>query len=172
MADIKITELPELAVTPADDDVVAIVDIDAGPATTKKITFANLVGTQVFGSEFQEESSLGDSTTSSTSFVSKLILTTPVVPAGTYRVAVSFNWNYNNLTRNFLAQIDQDSGTIVGTFTAEPADPGTSQDYIVSKFAYVILTNAVHTFDLQFAVENAADVALIDTARIEFWRVS
>ena len=39
MADAKITDLLELT-TQADDDVLAIVDISAGPATTKKITTA------------------------------------------------------------------------------------------------------------------------------------
>lgn len=43
MADAKITELGELAAAPAAGDVVAIVDLDAAPATTKKITATNLV---------------------------------------------------------------------------------------------------------------------------------
>ena len=42
MADAKITDLLELT-TQADDDVLAIVDISAGPATTKKITTENLI---------------------------------------------------------------------------------------------------------------------------------
>jgi hypothetical protein len=43
MADAKITDLLELDEAPAATDVVAIVDIDAAPATTKKITATNLV---------------------------------------------------------------------------------------------------------------------------------
>jgi len=42
MADSTITNLTEL-ITTEDSDVLAIVDIDAGPATTKKITTSNLV---------------------------------------------------------------------------------------------------------------------------------
>ena len=43
MADAKITDLTELAVTPDGGDVLAIVDLDAVPATTKKISVTNLV---------------------------------------------------------------------------------------------------------------------------------
>lgn len=46
MANYKITELTELATTPATDDVLPIVDVSA-PATTKKITVANLLSTVV-----------------------------------------------------------------------------------------------------------------------------
>jgi len=42
MADQKITELTELAATPDDSDVLAIVDDPTGTPTTKKITAVNL----------------------------------------------------------------------------------------------------------------------------------
>ena len=42
MANIKITDLAELAATPADADILEIVDDVAGTATSKKITAANL----------------------------------------------------------------------------------------------------------------------------------
>jgi hypothetical protein len=44
MANAKITELNELATTPDNADVIAIVDDPAGIAETKKITIANLLG--------------------------------------------------------------------------------------------------------------------------------
>jgi len=47
MADKKITELDALGDTPADDDVVAIVDISEDPDLTKKITVTNLLGSVV-----------------------------------------------------------------------------------------------------------------------------
>lgn len=43
MADAKISELLELATTPADNDLFVVVDQDAMPATTKKIQYQNLV---------------------------------------------------------------------------------------------------------------------------------
>ncbi len=42
MADIKVTQLPELT-TPTDDDILPIVDSPSSGATTKKITKANLL---------------------------------------------------------------------------------------------------------------------------------
>ena len=44
MANIKITELPELAATPDDADILEIVDDVAGTPTSKKITAGNLRG--------------------------------------------------------------------------------------------------------------------------------
>jgi len=44
MADQKITGLTELAATPDDADIIAIVDDVAGTPVTKKITIANLLG--------------------------------------------------------------------------------------------------------------------------------
>ncbi len=43
MADKKITELDELNATPADDDMLAIVDVSETPDTTKKISASNLL---------------------------------------------------------------------------------------------------------------------------------
>jgi hypothetical protein len=46
MADIRITQLPELT-TPTDDDILPIIDSPASGATTKKITKANVVASTV-----------------------------------------------------------------------------------------------------------------------------
>jgi len=46
MADIRVTQLPELT-TPTDDDILPIIDSPASGATTKKITKANLVASTV-----------------------------------------------------------------------------------------------------------------------------
>ena len=42
MADVKVTQLPELT-TPTDDDILPIIDSPSSGATTKKITKANLL---------------------------------------------------------------------------------------------------------------------------------
>ena len=48
MANTKITELTELAAKPATDDILAIVDV-TGTDTTKKITVANLMKSDLTG---------------------------------------------------------------------------------------------------------------------------
>lgn len=48
MANTKITELTELAVKPATDDILPIVDV-TGTDTTKKITVANLMKSDLTG---------------------------------------------------------------------------------------------------------------------------
>ena len=46
MADIRITQLPDLP-NPTDDDILPIIDSPASGATTKKVTKANLVASTV-----------------------------------------------------------------------------------------------------------------------------
>jgi hypothetical protein len=43
MADAKITELTELSATPANDDLIPVVDISENPDVTKKVTVNNLI---------------------------------------------------------------------------------------------------------------------------------
>ncbi|RKX66615.1 MAG: hypothetical protein DRP42_02765 [Tenericutes bacterium] len=44
MANKKFTDLTELATTPADGDILCVIDDPSGTATSKKVTRANLVG--------------------------------------------------------------------------------------------------------------------------------
>ena len=109
MADKKITELDELE-TPAVGDWFAIVDIDAGPAETKKITLANIVPVKATGAEintgtddakFTTSKAIEDSNLSFTSdaetLSNKLYLQTLGPAADTAKGTIMYNAAGENL---------------------------------------------------------------------------
>lgn len=60
--------------------------------------------TGVFGTEFQKFESQGLTVTSSTSFINKISGTTSVLPVGTYRAVISFNWNSSSISDNIFVR--------------------------------------------------------------------
>lgn len=129
------------------------------------------VSVTIFGDEFQKAESLALDTTTLDTFVSKLLLTTGIVPAGDYRIGWNFGWSHSATNRNYLSRMFQDGTTELWTHIARPVTSGADQIFRNSGFAIVTLTNAVHTFDLQFRASQAGDTARITEARSEIWRV-
>ena len=99
-------------------------------------------------------------------------MTLTSVPAGTYRIAWSYEWYYDNANNNFVARVQLDDATDLANHVQEPKDGSTSQRMSYSGFTHVALTAATHTIDIDFAAGSAGDVAGILNARIEAWRVS
>lgn len=129
-------------------------------------------GGGVFGTYPQYASSDGESTyTGSTAWQTKVTLTTPVLPAGTYRVAFCAEIrNFSSISDDILYRFRQDGATTLCLGNLEVKD---TTNYIsVSGFAHVTLTAAAHAFTVEYSLENAADSIYIRNARIEIWRVS
>lgn len=124
----------------------------------------------LFGQFYTYEESLGASTNVTAVFANKVTLTTPSVDAGKYIVNWNFTWNMNQTSRSFVAQIDQDAGTILWDMEQEPKDGSTGQEHPAAGFAQVTLTAGAHTFELDFA-NNGGGTARITNARMSFWRV-
>jgi hypothetical protein len=97
----------------------------------------------------------------------KVTFTTPTVPAGTYRVGYSYQWQHSATNSDFRAQVRID-GTNIHFHNEEPSD-ATSVG-AVSGFKNSVLTNATHTIDIQFAAEGGT--ATISNARIEIYRIT
>lgn len=128
----------------------------------------------IFGTQFQEGSSDGVSTTTSTTFQQKLRITTPVVPAGTYRIACSYNWllSSNTAGRSFDGRIEVDDTTTIFTHQQRPANTDATGLWVAGGFAYIALTNDAHTIDLDYRTTDGAATATISKAKLEVWRVS
>lgn len=62
--------------------------------------------------------------------------------------------------------------TVLATHREEVQDAATTQKHSVGRFKYVTLTNAVHTFDLEYRSVSASGTARIENAGLEFWRIS
>jgi len=124
-----------------------------------------------FGNEYQDAASEGVSSTGSPTFQNKLTLTTPVIPAGDY---LSF-WACE-LTH------DQDAFETQHQFAIDDVEQNISRlaandsnlrDEWLTKAGFKVstLSNAVHTFKLNFRETNTGS-AEIRRARITLWRVT
>jgi len=152
----------------------AITATDAG-AGTANVTITSQ--TLIYGTEYQYIESPSVVVTNSTAYVKKVTMTTPNLPAGTYRVGWKYSWNYNNTTRDFKGRILVDNTTQYDVLRIEPKDSagsfgatGTNQKHIASGF-FNTTFSGIHTIDIEFATQTSANSASMWDARLEFWRV-
>lgn len=133
-----------------------------------------------FGSQYQQVEDLAISTIIGTAVLqSKLLLTTPVLPAGDYRVGVGYGWNHNAPFDDFIAEFREDGVPLEQQHQQEPKDAagtfgstGTNQKHYAYRVFHRTLTAAVHTFELFYGTAAAAQASSIWDAKIEFWRVA
>lgn len=136
--------------------------------TTDTITITNI---DFFGTQFQQAEDNTTSTTSSTAFVNKLILTTPSLPSGTYRVG----W-YSELTNTAAANYSGSARIQLNATTDLGARIQESQDVrdIHNFNGYIYLTlSGINSFNLDYAKVGAGTGNVsIRRSRIEIWRIS
>jgi hypothetical protein len=137
------------------------------------------VPSPIFGSEFQYAESLGTTTTTSSTLQTKVSLNTPVIPAGTYRIGISYGWNFNSTGNDFRGEFHEDNVKIGEEHRQEPKDSsgnfngtGSNQRHYLSRFVYRTLTTGIHSYDINFRSASSGTSASIWDATIEFWRVS
>jgi len=118
----------------------------------------------------QQVSSDEESSTTNTSPQQKLRLTTPVVSAGTYRVAWYYEWKQSSPANECCCRVQVDDTTTVQEVNTSPNDSACY--YPSGGFGYVVLTEAAHTIDLDFWSSSAQHTAYIRRARLEIWRIS
>jgi len=133
----------------------------------------------VFGTEFQKAESAGVTTTTSTTFLNKITFITSSLPAGTYRIGVSYGWNHDSNRDDFEARITEDAVQLGEIHKQEPKDSsgsfsttGSSQRYYLNRTFYRTLTSGSHTYDLAFRTDTGGVEASMWEAMIELWRVS
>ncbi|HHZ95126.1 MAG TPA: hypothetical protein EYN67_06115 [Flavobacteriales bacterium] len=128
----------------------------------------------VFGTEFEEFSSLAQSSTTSSSFQSKISVTTALKPAGEYRItfnAQATNKDGDKATEvefkvDGTAQHNHSNGGDYITVISKEDDQWTSE-FVVS---YITLGSPA-TIDLDINYRKDDKTARISDARIEIWRV-
>ena len=129
--------------------------------------------TGTFGTEFNQASSEGESSTSSTTFQSKVnIKISSGLPNGTYRIG----WYCEPFTQDkdvgCEVQIERDDSTILSSMvTSEQNDQPTRDSF--SGFRYETVNTGGITIDINWRRTPIKDgTAYIRRARIEIWRVS
>jgi len=145
------------------DAIVAALDDDPGTVLPK------------FGAWYKAKGSSGLSTTTSSDWQDKITLNTPWLDAGTYRVAVVYQWYYTNITTDFEARVVLDLGESgenqIFIHRQEPKDAGTDQRLTLDYFREKILTEGKHSFTLQWKSGNESATAGIRNARLEVYEV-
>jgi len=106
-----------------------------------------------------------------TSFQTRTTLTTPALPAGTYRVSWMAVLDGTQNNRDVEGQLyNLTDLAIVGVVQVmRPANTTVRQR--MAGFAEVTFTGAAKTFQLQYRTTNVASTVGISDARIEIWRV-
>ena len=121
-------------------------------------------GGGVFGSEFQEESSEGESSTTSSSYQQKLRLTTGSLPSGVYRIG----WyaEIDGQTDPMDMQVELNDTDQIGFNDYDSS----LSDYINCSGFYIDTLSGVNTVDIDW--REGGGEGLIRRARLEIWRIS
>jgi hypothetical protein len=144
--------------------------------TATSLARSDHVHEDIFGKRFQQAESAGESSyTGSTTYQQKLRLTTPSVPAGTYRVGFFYENACDGDDKQVKFRVQVDDSTTLHEVT--PKQKGKYGDtpsvwHSAGGFGYVVLTNAAHNIDLDYGVDNAGETVYIRRARLEIWRVA
>ncbi len=135
-------------------------------------------GGGVFGNEYQIFTSSSVSTTTSTTFQTKLSATTTSLPAGTYRIGVYYGYNHDSASNDFEGRFLLDSSQHGEIHKQEVKDSGdtwgstgTSQRTYLHRVFYVTLTTGTHDVEIQYRSDTAATASSIFEVTIELWRV-
>ena len=125
-----------------------------------------------FEKEYYREyaESLGSSNTTSTTFQTKLTLTTSSIPAGKYRIQWTYAYGHGQADRRSEERIYVDSATVL--YIVDPEESrGTSFYYPAAGFADITFGSAgTHTIELQYRCVNTSSM-VIKEARLEIWRI-
>lgn len=159
MAEAKITALTELAETPAGDDVIAIVDISAGPATTKKIKVSNLVasGTSLV-SHNQVVGTTANPTRNIATFVLLDEMTVSFTPAeATNLIFIKFNGEFEGIGKEEAVTVAVFVDTVEESSTQRSQDDKLGRPMSISLEKHITLSAAAHTIEIRWKTD-AADL--------------
>lgn len=152
-------------------DIVLVEDSAAGGAK-KKATLTTLAAAMlpVFGSEFSQVASEGESTHTLDTYQQKVRLTTPSLSGGVYRIGWYNETRCSSVSADIYYRVQLDDTTDLCEVNNEIGD---NTNYLAGPgFAHVTLTAGVHTVDMDYRNETASNTAYIRRARIELWKVS
>lgn len=120
--------------------------------------------------QYQYAESLGISSTTATTFQTKVTLTTPSIPAGTYRIGWVYAVSHSTANRRSEQRITID-GTQV--YIVDPELSRTGDNWPGSGFHQVVFAStASHTIQLEYRRQSVTSFTVsIKEGRLEIWRV-
>ena len=122
-----------------------------------------------FGTFYRYNESLGNTSTTSTTYIDKLTLTTDVILDGYYRIGIFYTcaMTSNNGSMSVLVLEDNSITVFENTFVISSNNVDDTSPFYSPKEVY--LTAGIHNFKIQF--KSVSGTANIRDAKIEFWRV-
>lgn len=132
----------------------------------------NYSSTPVFGSEFNVFDSMAVSSTNSTAFQTKLSITTGVLPAGTYRIHLSYLWYLPNRHSRIIIRLLEDSVQKDSQHIGVRANDSNERNYNSNLFYSTFATNTTHTYSVEYRRAGNNDTAFISDVILELWRVA
>lgn len=135
--------------------------------------FATYVPTQQYDTIrlIDQVSSDSVSSTTSTSYQTKLTMTTSPIVSGTYRIGWCYDWRYTDTSSNFQGIVVA-NGTTIYEHNQEPKDSGSDQSIPNSGFTYITLPNGVTTINIKYKAQRSDKTAYISNAKLELWSVT
>lgn len=127
------------------------------------------VPVNVYGTQYHWAESKSISSTTSTSYVSKISLTTSDLPEGLYNIRVSYGWSQTN-TNDYFDSIILLDGDQLGERHYSRPDVSNSDYMDFSSREFIQQLNGVHTIDLQYR-QQSGNTAKIANATIQLFRV-
>jgi len=121
--------------------------------------------------QFHFNTSLGESSTNSTSWVNKMTLTVSGIPNGNYRIAWAFSWRHSKTNTDFYSRIQIDDTNEIFYYVASPYVDVNYWNPVSSFYYYDVLTSGTHYIDLDYSSSSTGSTSYIKEAKIEFWRI-
>ena len=121
----------------------------------------------IFGADYQYASAPSETTTSSTSPITKLSMTTPTL-TGTYRVAFGLALKHESSNSHSLGSFTLDPGAI--SFQIEPKDADNTYSYQSARD--IVFSAESRTFEITHSTSNGSHLSTALDAYIEFFRVA
>ncbi len=144
-------------------------------STTSNLYFQDDGGTEYdltetnLGKDYQSASSSGQSTTTSSTFQTKVSLTTPAL-TGTYRVSWCALVDNGGALGEARLRNTTDGNNVNGVVIYKASD--SNELRFVGGFGEVSFSGAAKTFTIEFRDQSGGNTQGIQEAKIEFWRVN
>lgn len=126
---------------------------------------------QIYGSYYQLSESLTSSSSNSTSPQTKVTLTTPSLPLGTYKITAHWMWNRNTASNSARFDVTL-NGTAQGTNATMEMEAGDTTDWRPETRIFYRTISGINTILLRYWGESTGNRTSISDASLEIIRVA
>lgn len=169
----RTVSLANTAVTPGTyggTSAFPILTVDAQGRITAASQQATSAG--VFGTQYDYQEDLTTAITTSNVFSTGATFTTGLLPIGTYRVGLFFNWRISATNNDGRFQVQVDGVDVGPAMALEHSETANQSIWEYEFLNFTTATAATHTIELRFAPENNGTTLTLFQTKLELWRVS